>query len=89
MALGAQRGDVFRMVLCRGMLIALAGIGIGLIGAFVLTRFLSGLLFGITPTDPATFVMVSLSFSVVAFLAIYLPARHATKINPMEALRHE
>jgi predicted permease len=89
MALGAQRGDVFRMVLGRGMLLALAGIGIGLIGAFVLTRFLSGLLFGITPTDPATFVMVSLLFSAVAFLAIYLPARRATKINPMEALRHE
>jgi putative ABC transport system permease protein len=89
MALGAQRGDVFRMVLGRGMLIALAGIGIGLVGAFVLTRFLSGLLFGITPTDPVTFVLVSLSFSVVAFLAIYLPARRATKINPMEALRHE
>jgi ABC-type antimicrobial peptide transport system permease subunit len=77
------------MVLGRGMLIALAGIGIGLVGAFVLTRFLSGLLFGITPTDPVTFVLVSLSFSVVAFLAIYLPARRATKINPMEALRHE
>jgi len=89
MALGAQRGDVFRLVLGRGMLIALAGIGIGLIGAFALTCFLSSLLFDVTPTDPATFVLVSLSFSVVAFLAIYLPARRATKINPMEALRHE
>jgi len=89
MALGAQRGDVFRIVLGRGMLIAVSGIGIGLLGAFVLTRFLSSLLFGVTPTDPATFVMVSLSFSVVAFLAIYLPARRATRINPMEALRHE
>jgi len=89
MALGARRGDVFRMVLVRGMLIAFGGIGAGLVGAFVLTRFLSSLLLGVTPTDPATFAMVSLAFSLVAFLAIYLPARRATRIDPMEALRHE
>jgi predicted permease len=89
MALGAQRGDVFRLVLGRSLPVALSGIGIGLLGAFVLTRFLSSLLFGVTPTDPATFVMVSLSFSVVAFLAICLPAHRATRINPMKALRDE
>jgi len=89
MALGARQSDVFRSVLGRGAVMALSGIGIGLLGAVVLTRFLSSLLFGITPTDPVTFVMVSLSFSVVSFLAIYLPARRATKIDPMVALRHE
>jgi ABC-type antimicrobial peptide transport system permease subunit len=89
MALGARQSDVFCSVLGRGALMALSGIGIGLLGAFVLTRFLASLLFGVTPTDPATFVMVSLSFSIVSFLAIYLPARRATKIDPMVALRYE
>ena len=89
MALGAQRGDVLGIVLWRGMLLTLVGIGIGLGGAFVMTRFLSRLLFGVTPTDPATFVVVSTVLAIVAFLASYIPARRATKVDPMVALRYE
>lgn len=89
MALGARPADVLGIVLGRGMMLALIGIGIGLAGAFILTRFLASLLFGVTPTDPATFVIVSLIFGVVAFLATYFPARRATKIHPMVALRNE
>ena len=89
MALGAQRGDVLGIVLGRGMLLTLIGIVLGVSGAIMLTRFLSGLLFGVTPTDPATFVVVSLVLVVVAFLASYLPARRATKVDPMIALRYE
>jgi predicted permease len=89
LALGAQRGDVLGMVLGRGMLLALIGIALGLAGAFVLTRFLSTLLFGVTPTDPLTFLGVSSLLAGVALLACYLPARQATRVNPIEALRHE
>jgi predicted permease len=89
MALGAQRGDVLGIVLGRGMLLTAIGIIVGLGGALVLTRFLSTLLFGIAPTDPITFATVSLLLSGVAFLACYIPARRATKVNPMVALRYE
>jgi ABC-type antimicrobial peptide transport system permease subunit len=89
MALGAQRVDVLRIVLGRGMVLALSGIGLGLAGAFLLTRLLDTLLFGVTPTDPLTFVIVSFLLVAVAFLASYLPARRATQVNPIEALRFE
>ena len=89
MALGAQRVDVLRIVLGRGMLLALFGISLGLAGAFLLTRLLDTLLFGVTPTDPLTFVVVSFLLVAVAFLASYLPARRATQVNPIEALRFE
>jgi len=89
MALGAQRVDVLRIVLGRGMVLALVGIGLGLAGAFLLTRLLDTLLFGVTPTDPLTFVVVSFLLVAVAFLASYLPARRATQVNPIEALRFE
>ena len=88
-ALGAQRGDVFRLVVGQGLVLALVGVGLGAVGAFALTRLISGLLFGVTPTDGPTFVMVSLIVTAVAFLACYLPARRATRVDPLVALRYE
>jgi putative ABC transport system permease protein len=88
-ALGAQRGDVFRLVVGQGLVLALVGVGVGAVGAFALTRLISGLLFGVSPTDGPTFVMVSLIVTAVAFLACYLPARRATRVDPLVALRYE
>jgi putative ABC transport system permease protein len=89
MALGAARRDVVKLVLGQGLRLALAGIAIGLVGAWALTRFLTSLLFGIKPTDPLTFVGVCLILTIVAVLASYLPARRATKVDPIVALRYE
>ncbi len=88
-ALGAQRGDVFRLVVGQGLVLALIGVGLGAVAAFALTRVISGLLFGVSPTDGPTFVMVSLIVTAVAFLACYLPARRATRVDPLVALRCE
>ena len=89
MALGAQRGNILAMVLRQGMTPVAVGVGIGLLASYWLTRLLKSFLFEVTPIDPATFVVVSVVLSAVALLACYIPARQATKVNPMEALRYE
>jgi predicted permease len=89
MALGAQRGRVLALVLRQGVILVTIGITLGLAGAAAGTRLLEGMLFGITPLDPKTFVAVSLVFGLVATLASYLPASRATRVDPMVALRHE
>lgn len=89
MALGAARGDVLRMVMREGVLLALGGIVAGVVGALGLTRFLRSLLFEIKPTDPVTFVGVAIALMLVAMAACYVPARRAMRVDPMVALRHE
>ncbi len=89
MALGAQRGDVLRLVLRHGLLMAGIGVVIGAGAALVLTRFMSGMLYGVKANDPATFASVAALLLVIAAAATYLPARHATKVDPMVALRYE
>jgi len=89
MALGAERGNVLLMVVGQGALLALVGIGIGLAGALVLSRFLSSLVSGVRTTDPAIYALVALALLAVALLASYIPARRASKVDPMVALRYE
>ncbi|HYK88769.1 MAG TPA: ABC transporter permease [Acidobacteriota bacterium] len=89
MALGAARGDLLRLVVHRGLVLALAGTSAGLIGVLAVTRFLSSLLFGVKPLDPATLAAVSLLLAVVVLPASYIPARGATMVDPMVALRNE
>jgi putative ABC transport system permease protein len=89
MALGAQMGDVMKLVLKNGLVLALIGAGLGLVGAFALTRLMTSLLFAVEPTDGATFAIVTLCLLVTALIACYLPARRATKVDPLVALRYE
>lgn len=89
MALGARTADVLKLVVSNGMKLTFIGVVIGLAGAFALTRFLENLLFHVTPTDKVTFIAVAISLIVVALLASYVPARRATRVDPLVALRDE
>jgi putative ABC transport system permease protein len=89
MALGARRFDVLKLVVRQGMALVVVGVLLGVVAAIGLTRVMSSLLFGVTAKDPLTFVAVALVLTVVAFIACYLPARRATKVDPLVALRYE
>jgi putative ABC transport system permease protein len=89
MALGARPGDVFKNVVGNALMLALIGVALGVAGALGVTRVMSSLLFGVSATDPLTFVAVSVLLTGVALAASFVPARRATKVDPMEALRYE
>jgi putative ABC transport system permease protein len=89
MALGAQVSDVLKLVVGQGMKLALVGVMLGLVASVALTQVMKTLLFGVSATDPLTFIAIALLLTVVALLACWLPAQRATKVDPMEALRYE
>jgi putative ABC transport system permease protein len=89
MALGARTIDVIKLVVRDGLKLVLIGVGVGLAGAFALTRLMTTLLFGVTPTDVVTYASVALGLILVALIACCIPARRATKVDPLVALRFE
>ena len=89
MALGATARDVFKLIVGRGMKLTVIGVVIGVAGAIAVTRLLHGLLFNTSATDPFIFIAISILLSVAAFLACYIPARRAAKVDPLIALRYE
>jgi hypothetical protein len=88
-ALGAQRSDILRMALGEGMLLVAIGLGVGLIGAAIVTRFLRSMLYSVTATDPLTFASIALLLAAVALLACFIPAQRATQVDPLVALRED
>jgi putative ABC transport system permease protein len=88
MALGATRGEILKLVIRKGLKLVIIGVVIGLGGAFALTRLISGLLFGVSATDPITFLTITILLVVVALVATYFPARKATKVDPIVVLRN-
>jgi len=89
LALGASTGSILRWLLNQGMRLTVIGAGVGLLGALAATRLLRGLLFGVSPTDIVTYIGLTLLLAVVALLACYIPARRATRVDPLVALRSE
>jgi putative ABC transport system permease protein len=89
MALGAQQNDVLRMIVTNAMWLAVVGLVAGLIGSLIATRLLSGLLFEVNPTDPLTFLVITAILGLIALLAGFIPARRATRVDPIVALRYE
>ena len=89
LALGAQRGEILGMVLRQGLGLAISGAALGLIGALIVSRLIAGLLYGVRPTDPLTFLGVTLVLTIVALAACYIPARRAMRVDPLVALRYE
>jgi putative ABC transport system permease protein len=89
LALGAQPRNVLLMIVKQGSLLIMLGLGIGLLGAYAATRLIASLLFGVTAKDPWTFVSAAVVLALVAFLACYIPAWRATKVDPLRALRYE